>query len=219
MRDLYGSKSPLSSCQGWSMSLSKPACGTSLVSIKAVFTVSRYNDSISLYLSPISCSISMNILWKEWRSRWHWTGYAALWHQGFPCLEGSPKLSLPYFQQYRGVLLGLVALKLRMWPRAWSVLVGLLCSVLYKNNPDLQGLWVMSLASFSGEHCLDNARLLYCSACWRSPGCLGSSSSLIHVPLWPAIPLSVTRLIWPACGCLAGRLEAKLTQGKFSQET
>lgn len=119
-----------------------------------------------------------------------------LWHQGFPCLEGSPKLPLPYILQYRGVLLeGLIAFKLRIWPRDWSVLVGLLCSVLYKNNPDLQSLWVMFSASFSGERCLDNERLLYCSACWKSPGCLGSSLSLIHVPLWPAIPLSVTRLI------------------------
>lgn len=88
-------------------------------------------------------------------------------------LRGSPKLSSPYFQQYRGVLLeGLLALKLRIWPRAWSVLVDLLCSVLYKNNPELQSLWVMSSASFSRELCLDNERLLYCSVCWRSPGCL-----------------------------------------------
>lgn len=210
MRDLYGSKSPLGSCQGWSVSLlSKPACGISLVSIKAVFTDSRYNDALSLYLYPISCSKSTNNSGKNRGADGTELAMAALWPWGFPCLEGSPKLSLPYFQQYRGVLLGgLVALKLRIWPRVWSVLVGLLCSVLCKNNPDLQSLWVMSSASFSGECCLDNESLLYCSVCWRSPGCLGGCSLLIHVPLWPAIPLSVTRLIWPACGCLAGRLEA-----------
>lgn len=179
MRDLHGFKAPLCFCQGWSMSLSKPACGVSLVSIKAVFNASRINDSLSLYLCPISCSISMNILWKEWRSRWHWTGYGSLWHQGFPYLEGSPKLALPYFQQYRGVPLeGLVALKLRIRPRAWSVLVSLLCSVLYKNNPDLQSPWGMSSASFSGNTALTTRD---CSTAVPVGGAQGAWEVALHL--------------------------------------
>lgn len=48
----------------------------------------------------------------------------------------------------------MIALKLRIWPRAWSVLVSLLCYSAYKNNADLQSLWVMSSASFPRERAL-----------------------------------------------------------------
>lgn len=111
--------------------------------------------------------------------------------------------------QYRGVLLeGLVAFRLKIWPCAWSVSVRIPCSV-PTETLKTQIFWMVSSASFSVEHCLGNDRLLYC---WRSPGCLGRSSSLIHVCLWPAIPLTVTRLLGPECGCLAAGLEAKSSQ-------
>lgn len=122
--------------------------------------------------------------------------------------EMSPRVSLwmPHLlQHFREHLLErrIIALKLRVWPRAWSVLVSLLCSVLIKIIQTLEASeWCLQLLSL-GSSALPTRGC--CSTCWRGWGCLGSNSSLTHVPLWPAIPWSLTRLIRP------GTLEAKLT--------
>lgn len=137
-----------------------------------VLTVDKMSPKVSLTVCPISCSISMNIHWKE----------------------------------------GWLPLRWEYSPGPCSVLFSLLCSVLIKIIQTFKASgWCLQLLSLGNSALPIRPTAAALQSLLRGWGHLGSSSLLIHVPLWPSIPWSMTRLIWPACSGLAGTLEAKLT--------
>lgn len=99
------------------MSLSKPACSGSLVSIKAACNDNSYTESISVYLCPMPSVISPVSSGKNGGADGTELAMPALGQQGFASLRAVlSSLYLTLAVQF--VLLGVVALQLKIGPRA-----------------------------------------------------------------------------------------------------